>query len=112
MKHPYQKNTRMVYGEEGGSGKGGSSKKVIVGSEIGSVEPIPKGMEINNNSKAQAHDGSLGAVAAKHMSAGVRGNVWTTRAGKAQKQAKTPRNSTGLTPINHAAPALKKVRPD
>lgn len=111
MKHPYTANTRMIY-SEGSPGTGGGSKKVIIGSEIGSSTKPDKSMEVNNNSKAQAHDGSLGAVAAKHMSAGKRGDNWTTRAAKARKLAATPRNSEGLEPINHAAPALKKMRPN
>ena len=113
MAYPYSKNQNMKsVGPDPGKTPG--LQPVKTDGRIGSVTPpsyLKGGLTVDNNSKAQPHEGGIGSVAASHMGPGVKGGTWSPRAEKARKMAKPYPREHGH-PMNVKSKTLKRVKPD
>ncbi len=110
----YQKNQNLVQRHDF-AGQSPRVTRVKTDGRIGSATPpeyLKGGLTVNNNSKAQAHRGGLGAVAAKHMSPSHEGgDVFSRRVTKARSMAK-PNPKGYANPVNVDRPTLKHVKPE
>lgn len=110
-KNNYQKNTNLV--ASASFPQHPPVTRVKTDGRIGSVtHPTKTGMVVNNNQSAQSHRGGLGAVAAKHMSPGARGEAWSPRVTKARAQLTKGPSRPHAHPVNHTAGNVKKVKPN
>lgn len=114
----YQKNTNLVQ-EHQFQGQHPTVARTKTDGRIGSATPpqfLKGGLTVNNNDKAQPHSGTIGAVAAKHMSAGhTPGQSYAPRAAKARAMASAGRKAMSrphTEPINNTRGPLKRIRPD
>lgn len=112
MKHSKQRSTSQIFGSTQAASPGIS--RVKTDGRIGSATParyLSGGFTADNNQAQQPHHGAVGSAAAKHMSPGHKGGVWSPRATKARAMAK-PNPKPYANPVNAATPSLKRVKPD
>lgn len=109
----YQKNQNMV--QTGPRQKDFQVTRVKTDGRIGSATPhseLKGGFTVDNNQKVQPHHGSLGSVAASHMSHTYEsGGAYQPRVAKARSMAK-PNAKAYANPINVQRGKLKHVKPD
>jgi len=109
----YNKNTSQVSSNKDLPPTPGLQRTKTDGRSGSATPPkyLKGGLTVNNNKSQQPHHGEIGSAAASHMSAGHQGDVWAPRVAKSRKVAGTARHGMGIEPQNHAAPALKRMKP-
>lgn len=112
-KDQYQKNTSLK--SEASFPQHPPVIRVKTDGRIGSVSSpgsLKGGLTVDNNKKVQSHGGGLGSAAAKHMSTGHTGDVWSPRVAKARKSMDQGPTRSFAHPVNHRVGNLKRIKPD
>lgn len=109
----YQKNQNLK--QRGPVPKDFQVTRVKTDGRIGSATPhseLKGGFTVDNNRKVQPHHGTLGSVAASHMSHTYESTgAYQPRAAKAKQMAK-PNPKKYANPVNVERGTLKHVKPD